>query len=40
MNPRTIQVSLPAPYPGTLLYKQATENGWLDGGDLLRGDDA
>jgi hypothetical protein len=31
-------VSLPAPYPGTLLYKQATENGWLEGGDLLRDD--
>ena len=38
MNPRTIQVSLPAPYPGTLLYKQATENGWFEGGDLLRDD--
>ena len=29
MNPKTIQVSLPAAYPGTLLYKQATKNGWL-----------
>ena len=38
MNPRTIQVSLPAPYPGTLLYKQATENGWFAGDDLLRDD--
>jgi hopanoid biosynthesis associated radical SAM protein HpnJ len=38
MNPRTIQVSLPAPYPGTLLYKQATENGWFKGDDLLRED--
>ena len=38
MNPRTIQVSLPAPYPGTLLYKQARENGWFEGGELLRDD--
>jgi hopanoid biosynthesis associated radical SAM protein HpnJ len=29
MNPRTIQVSLAAPYPGTTLYRQAVENGWL-----------
>jgi len=29
-NPHTLQVSLAAPYPGTYLYKQATENGWLD----------
>jgi hopanoid biosynthesis associated radical SAM protein HpnJ len=29
MNPHTIQVSLAAPYPGTFLYKQAMENGWL-----------
>src|SRR5262249_15424164 len=27
--PNTIQVSLAAPYPGTALYKQAIENGWL-----------
>jgi hypothetical protein len=25
-----LQVSLAAPYPGTFLYKQARENGWLD----------
>ena len=30
INPYTIQVSLAAPYPGTFLYKQATENGWFD----------
>jgi len=30
INPHTIQVSLAAPYPGTFLFKQATENGWLD----------
>jgi radical SAM superfamily enzyme YgiQ (UPF0313 family) len=29
VNPHTIQISLAAPYPGTLLYKQALENGWL-----------
>ncbi len=30
INPHTIQVSLAAPYPGTTLYKQAIENGWLE----------
>ncbi len=30
INPHTIQVSLAAPYPGTFLYDQALENGWLD----------
>lgn len=30
INPHTIQVSLAAPYPGTALYKQALERGWLD----------
>ncbi|QUD89954.1 hopanoid biosynthesis associated radical SAM protein HpnJ [Phenylobacterium montanum] len=30
INPHTIQVSLAAPYPGTFLYNQATQNGWLD----------
>ena len=36
INPHTIQVSLAAPYPGTFLYKQATENGWFDNSnDLL-----
>lgn len=29
INPHTIQVSLAAPYPGTALYKQALESGWL-----------
>jgi hopanoid biosynthesis associated radical SAM protein HpnJ len=33
INPHTIQVSLAAPYPGTFLYKQALENGWLDAGN-------
>jgi hopanoid biosynthesis associated radical SAM protein HpnJ len=32
INPHTIQVSLAAPYPGTDLYRQAVENGWLDAG--------
>jgi hopanoid biosynthesis associated radical SAM protein HpnJ len=30
INPHTIQVSLAAPYPGTRLYREAVENGWLD----------
>jgi hopanoid biosynthesis associated radical SAM protein HpnJ len=38
INPHTIQVSLAAPYPGTALYQQATENGWLKGGDLVQDD--
>lgn len=29
INPHTIQVSLAAPYPGTRLYNEAIENGWL-----------
>lgn len=33
INPHTIQVSLAAPYPGTTLYKQAVENGWLQESD-------
>lgn len=38
LNPKTIQVSLPAAYPGTFLYNQAKENGWLvaeDGSQLV-----
>jgi len=37
INPHTIQVSLAAPYPGTFLYRQAKENGWLyhEESDLL-----
>jgi radical SAM superfamily enzyme YgiQ (UPF0313 family) len=30
VNPHTIQVSLAAPYPGTELYRQAVNSGWLD----------
>ena len=33
INPHTIQVSLAAPYPGTALYRQAVENGWLQQSD-------
>jgi len=35
INPNTIQVSLAAPYPGTELYRQAVENGWLAENDGL-----
>jgi len=35
IDPHTIQVSLAAPYPGTFLYKQATENGWFDNSNAL-----
>lgn len=30
INPHTLQVSLAAPYPGTFLHQQATEEGWLN----------
>jgi hopanoid biosynthesis associated radical SAM protein HpnJ len=40
INPHSIQVSLPAVYPGTELHRQAAEKGWLaDGGRRLVGDD-
>jgi|TARA_B100001540_G_scaffold61439_1_gene55265 hopanoid biosynthesis associated radical SAM protein HpnJ len=39
LNPQTIQVSLPAAYPGTYLYNQAVENGWLVADDDLVGSD-
>lgn len=29
IDPESLQVSLAAPYPGTELYQQAVENGWL-----------
>ena len=39
IEPETIQVSLAAPYPGTELYRQAQEQGWLrlqpGSGDLV-----
>jgi hopanoid biosynthesis associated radical SAM protein HpnJ len=33
INPHSLQVSIAAPYPGTALYKQALENGWLSEDD-------
>jgi hopanoid biosynthesis associated radical SAM protein HpnJ len=37
IDPHTIQVSIPAPYPGTFLYEQARKEGWLrdESGELL-----
>ncbi|MGA7420218.1 MAG: hopanoid biosynthesis associated radical SAM protein HpnJ [Acidimicrobiales bacterium] len=37
INPHTLQVSIAAPYPGTALYRQAQEEGWLpsDEGTLV-----
>src|SRR6202000_2257809 len=37
IDPFSIQVSIAAPYPGTELYRQATENGWLDASAMLLG---
>ncbi len=39
INPHTLQVSIAAPYPGTFLYKQAMENGWLGNTDQNLVDD-
>jgi hopanoid biosynthesis associated radical SAM protein HpnJ len=33
INPHSLQVSIAAPYPGTALYHQAKENGWLPDDD-------
>ena len=33
INPHSLQVSIAAPYPGTALYQQAKENGWLPDGN-------
>jgi len=42
VNPHSLQVSVAAPYPGTELYRQAVENGWLpdddDGATLVSAD--
>lgn len=38
IDPDTIQVSLPAPYPGTEFYQQAVQNGWLVPTDLVSSD--
>ena len=35
VNPHTIQVSIAAPYPGTALYRQAKEEGWLSDDDAV-----
>ena len=37
IDPHTVQVSLAAPYPGTELYRQAQEAGWINGHDLVDG---
>ena len=37
LDPDTIQVSIAAPYPGTAMYRQALEEGWLDGRELVDG---
>ncbi len=40
-DPYSLQVSLAAPYPGTELYRQAMENGWLPQarqGELIQGE--
>ena len=35
LDPETIQVSIAAPYPGTALYREALDHGWLDGRGLV-----
>lgn len=35
INPHTIQVSLAAPYPGTSLYQEAVDKGWLRENDAI-----
>src|SRR6266850_2500493 len=37
VDPDTIQVSIAAPYPGTELYRQAVDRGWLSGDALVDG---
>jgi radical SAM superfamily enzyme YgiQ (UPF0313 family) len=39
INPHSLQVSIAAPYPGTALYKQAKEEGWLPDDDAQLVDD-
>jgi hopanoid biosynthesis associated radical SAM protein HpnJ len=38
IDPDTLQVSLAAPYPGTALYGEARERGWLEDGALVDGE--
>ncbi len=35
LDPHSLQVSIAAPYPGTELYREAVENGWLASDSLL-----
>lgn len=35
LDPNTVQVSIAAPYPGTELYQQAVENGWLESTEMV-----
>src|SRR5574337_1323744 len=35
IDPDTLQVSIAAPYPGTALFRQALESGWLTGSSLV-----
>lgn len=37
LDPFSIQVSIATPYPGTELYRQAAENGWVDSRVLVSG---
>jgi len=37
IDPHTLQVSLAAPYPGTALYREALERGWLESEGLVDG---
>jgi hopanoid biosynthesis associated radical SAM protein HpnJ len=37
IDPDTLQVSLAAPYPGTALYREARERGWLEDDTLVNG---
>lgn len=37
LDPFSIQVSIASPYPGTELYRQAVENGWVDSRILVSG---
>jgi hopanoid biosynthesis associated radical SAM protein HpnJ len=39
VNPHSLQVSVAAPYPGTEMYRQAVENGWLPDDAALVGQD-
>jgi hopanoid biosynthesis associated radical SAM protein HpnJ len=35
IDPDTVQVSIATPYPGTVLHRQARENGWIARGELV-----